>query len=60
MKFLSVKNLNEKITLINIDYIVAIEEKADRTIIYLRDRNWVETDKPVFQIYTEINKREVF
>ena len=60
MKFLSVKNLNEKITLINIDYIVAIEEKADRTIIYLRDRNWVETDKPAFQIYTEINKREVF
>lgn len=60
MKFLSIKNLNEKITLINIDYIVAIEEKADRTVIYLRDGNWVETDKPVFQIYTEINEREVF
>lgn len=60
MKFLSIKNLNEKITLINIDYIVAIEEKADRTVIYLRDGNWVETDKPAFQIYTEINKREVF
>lgn len=60
MKFLSIKNLNEKITLINIDYIVAIEEKSDRTVIYLRDGNWVETDKSIFQIYKKINKREVF